>query len=742
MSFVCCSNFFRHSSDTPCPKRQRIEIGGFEHTSHQIQFPTNDCSSVNSESEILDLTCLKDAHFDWSELASLNVPNLLENIPNSGNRPLSPNSSQLAGPTEEYLIPKSIFETEFCSDEFERILNCSEMPLSPNSSQLAGPTEEYLIPKSIFETEFCSDEFDMVLNAFNDDLSELNIPEPEKLVLVTTELPQSDSTEVNSDLQQISSVNIPPVQNQMIISYSENGLPIIKYSHGIFSWSKKDVECKLFIACAQTRKFHSRILYYGTDNYENTLLFKYAANTISLFTKDERISEKEYTSKFMNTISAILSTVISLYFPHNPYYYVFKYKAINPTPMMQEGRKIPVYFLFTTICYLMQTGERNKEIFKPLIEEAYRRITTANLFKSNKWNFLKDFLKETFGIDEMKGQKRDSHNVRFDISIVSFIYNEKKNGANEKTKKFFQQVWEACKEYLYGRIAILLNENPKLIVPHSAECNLIHFEQIARKIYQLEFTDLLFRQWNSIDELIEKYRELKNDFDSIPIDFRLRAFSSNDFELLKNSLEQIKLFPIDSSSIDFFIELEYFITFKCFIFACDFCSNLTENSISFEKTFENIKSIHKSFDEIRRIFSSKEIQLPDMNYNLLEPNTNNSFSLKVLIDNFPFFITIPFGKFIICDELSIFLDKFQYFKCNLSAFKDISRFQCFSFIAELEELLVGNNNDEIERIFSDEKYKVFRELWKMNINIESIISIEERKKFLQHFKNFLTLNNQ
>ena len=178
----------------------------------------------------------------------------------------------------------------------------------------------------------------------------------------------------------------------------------------------------------------------------------------------------------------------------------------------------------------------------------------------------------------------------------------------------------------------------------------------------MKFTNLLFRQWNSIDELIVEYRELKNDFDSIPIDFRLRVFSESDFELLKNSLEQIESFPIDSSSIDFFIELEYFITFKSFIFAYDFCSNLTENSISFERTFENIKSIHKSFEKIRRIFSSKEIQLPDMNYNLLEPDVYNSFSLNALIAKFPFFITIPFGKFLICEELSIFLKQISVFQ--------------------------------------------------------------------------------
>ena len=382
--FIYCSNFFSHSSDAPCPKRQRIEIGGFEHTNHQIQFPINDCSSINPESEVFDLNCLEGAHFDWSELKSLDVPIPFENIPNSGNRPLnhyspqsagpskeclipesifetefcpdefekilncnelslslnssqsagpskecfipesifetefcpdefekilncnelslslnssqsagpskecfipesifetefcpdefekilncselslSLNSSQSAGPSKECFFPESIFETEFCPDEFEKILNCSELSLSLNSSQSAGPSKECFIPESIFETEFCPDEFENFLNAFNDDLSEVDIPEPEQSVLVTTELPQSDSTEVNSGLQQNSSSKAVPVQNEMTISYYKNGLPIIKCSHGIFSWFKSDLKCKLFIACSQFRKLLPRTLY-------------------------------------------------------------------------------------------------------------------------------------------------------------------------------------------------------------------------------------------------------------------------------------------------------------------------------------------------------------------------------------------------------------------------------------------------------------------------------------------------
>ena len=350
-------------------------------------------------------------------------------------------------------------------------------------------------------------------------------------------------------------------------------------------------------------------------------------------------------------------------------------------------------------------------------------------------------MKETFGIGEIKVEKKDCRIARFDISTVSFIYNEMRNGASEKTKEFFKQVWEACKKYRYGRVEVKLETKFKLIVPRIVECNLNFFERAARKLYQLKFTDLLFKQWNSIEELIEEFDKLKSDFDSIPVDFRLRVFSQNDFELLKNSLECIKLFPIDSSSINFFVELEYFITFKCFIFAFDFCFNLTEDSISFERTFENIESIHNSFEEIRSSFSSKGIPLPPLNYSLIESNTNNSFSLKTLIDNFPFFITIPSVKFIICDKLKIFLNKFQYFYFELGFFDNISRFKSLSYITELENLLTDSNNDEMEKMLLNEKYKVFGKLCITDLTIVSKMPIEEKRKLLEYLKNFLKIYN-
>ena len=701
VAIVSCSNTVRYWSDSPSHKRLCIEIEEFDCTSNQIHFPTNDYSSINPEPEPFNLALLGNRHFDMSEIEAFLSFYQSENIPSIDGSQLTQDSFQLVGPSEESLIIESNLQTKFCLDKFEKMLN-----------------------------------------AFKNELPKLN--NLEQSILVTTEAQQSNSSNINSDLKQDSSHSAPPAQNETIISYSKKGLPIVSCSHGILSWSENEIKYKLLCTSFHLKKLSPLILYYGTDRYENFFSFRYATNSFRLLTKDTSSSPKEeFALKFITIVPAIIRTVPL----SNPYsissYYLYRDRKIY-SKRMQNSRRVPLYFLFTSIShFLMKTGESDKEILRPLIKDSFRRATIANLFKLGKWNFLKKYLKETFGIDEIKMGRRESDYVRFDISTVSFIHDEMRNGGNEKTKILFKQVWEACKGDRRGKVVTELSSNPKLIVPHSAECGLNPFEEAARKLYQLKFTDLLFTNWNSIDDLLEEFKKLKSDFDLILIDFRLRVFSRNDFELLRNSLECIKLLSIDERAVDFFIELEYFITFKCFIFAYDFCSHITESSISNEKTFENIKAIHESFEEIRSSFLQKEIQLPPLNYNLIEPNTNNSFSLKALIDNFPILHTTDSFYTVIADKLSIFLNEFQYCKIELGFFKEIPRFIYFSFITEVEELITGNNSDdEIEKMFLNEKYNVFWELWS-NPSVQTFhLSVEGKKEFLNHFKIFLSLYNQ
>ena len=731
----------RYSSDSPNPKRQCIETDEFQCTSHHVQLLTNDYPSNNPELELITLTPLENVRSNSFQQEPLLLLNYFQNIPDSNDIPLTHDFTQLLSPATETLLSQSMFNTQLYPNEFENIPCSDNGPLIDNYPQSAGPSEESLIPAQNIDPEFCPNDFGSVIV---DDSPQSNYPIPEQPNSEITESPLPNPAIIDSDLQPNTFSDVPSIQNEPILSSSERNLSDIKCSHGIFSWHKSNVKHKLFNSSFKTSKLLHLVFYYGTDNYENIFLFKYAVGSFSLLASHVSFSNNEYISKSIKAISIIFDSVASLNYYSRPYYYfyIFNRKIANST--MNDCRRVPLYFFFTLISHLMKTDGSNCELFVPLIENVYKRIAIAKLFRSNKWTFLKKCLKETFGIVEGVVEKKDHTYVRFDISTVSFIYDEMSNGESEKTKQFFKQIWKACQENRYKRTLIEFNENFKLNLPIITEYNLNYFEQAARKLYQLKFTDLLFKQWNSIEELIEEFEKLKSNFDSIPVDFRLRVFSRNDFEMLKNSLEKIKLFPINRSSLNFFVELEYFITFKSFIFAYDFSCNLNPDSISYQRTFKNIKSIYKAFEEVRNKFLSKKIQLPPLNYNLIEPKINNSFSLKALISNFPIFQTNPSSTTtVMADSLIIFLNNFQYFKCNLGTFKEVSRFLCLSFIAELEELLIGNDNDdEIEKIFDNQKYKVFMEIWPKALLSTVDLLTEEKKEYLKHFKMFLFLHNQ
>ena len=224
------------------------------------------------------------------------------------------------------------------------------------------------------------------MNAFNNELPESNNPEHNQFVSLTPKLSRYNFTEVNSYLQNDIFFNILLILKEATISYSQNNLPIINYSHGILSWSKVNAECKLFRVSCSLSKARPFICYYGTDNYENIFSFKYAASAFSLLTSSVSVSKEMFILKFISILPAIFLTLASLDPYSKPYYHIFENKKIY-AERMQESRRIPLYFLFASISYLIKTDDSNKEIFKPLIEDSYKRITAANLFKSEKWNF-------------------------------------------------------------------------------------------------------------------------------------------------------------------------------------------------------------------------------------------------------------------------------------------------------------------------------------------------------------------
>ena len=685
----------------------------------------------------------------------LNLSNPNKNISNCNNQQTFCNLSS-SQPTnlikngqdeKELSIPESIFDCEFSPDDFENVLNAfDDKPIETGNIQ---GEREFSIPELIFSNNFCPNDFEKVLSAFDDQPSDFVNSEQVQFESSVQVQQEANNAVINSipAIQDDSIQNVSRVQEgttrsqnfqehaELSHAYSHNAISIPQLSHRIFSWSAFDVGLKNFKFSFTFTRSKTSTLHNGSDNFENIFAFKYAVNAFNFFTKNETISIEEFDSKAIKTVSVIFSIATSLNAYSQPYYYEF-WNSEAFLCYMRNCSRVPLYFFFTSLSYLMQADRNSKELLQPLIKDAFHRLLSSRILISDRWNFLHAYLEENFDITDTVPRQR-SDTVRFDFSTVSFIYNVMRNSKNEKVKEFLHQVWKACKFRSHRILSVELNKTLSLFVPDRNEYHPSTFEQAARRLYQFKFTELLFKQSNSIEELFAEFEQLKLDFESVVTDFRLRTFNRKDFEKLLDALAWIQL-QLSTHSFNnvliarkFFVELECFITFKCFIFTYDFC-NESQDGFLFAKTFENIKSIYKSFEEICKLLSSKRIELPVLDYTGIQQSmTENFFSLRELVGKFRFFATADSIQFVIIDDISLYLKNFEYFARNLGDLQNLSRFQYASFIVELDEILSvnGNNDERIDEIISKRKYKIFRDFWLFNPNIRLPCQLKIKRNF-------------
>ncbi len=95
------------------------------------------------------------------------------------------------------------------------------------------------------------------------------------------------------------------------------------------------------------------------------------------------------------------------------------------------------------------------------------------------------------------------------------------------------------------------------------------FSRAAKLLYQIKFTKMIFSNWESIDDLLLNYSQLRDDFEPIDTDFRRRVFSRGDFEKLVDAILRIRKLVDGCSEITdalkaFLTELEYFAVSKAF----------------------------------------------------------------------------------------------------------------------------------------------------------------------------------
>ena len=661
----------------------------------------------------------------------------------------------------------------FDPDEKFDFLETEEMSLDDLTKSLF-PEQPPLNERNqiaLFEQQEASSANYLLPNKWNDESSKSQFSTHQQYSTISSHVPHAiQATSNTPPVPQENQISLNKTNSQL---FDENlAITINSYSteiSGIFTITDEDlnqpasnvisrqsrqdiIKKKKFIIRLTCHKLPISDVWFKSNSLENIFSFNYAIKFLDSLGLEKGAEENNLRMTIMDNLKEIFLVVSSLPLHLRPFCYSFKYRH-RPYDSMRRCYRIPMYFLFTTISFLLETqNSKDYPKLKRLIGKPIGNFLSPSKFSSPKWKFMKDFADE-FGI--VKSFYCNNYKMFHDISTVSFIYTQI-NHPNKKVRDFFTNTWNVYKTIFNESNSHCLSADFSLHIPIGEQIGKIKpIEKAVRKLYQIEFTDLVLDQRESMNGLLIDYSQLKWNFGTRKIDFRQRCFGRSDFEKLKNSMSIIKKWLAHHSKMDknlksFLMELEYFTNFKSFLFAYDFCNELTIelDCAKYLAAFKNIKKISILFQQIRSLLSSKGIPLEPVRLGNIDSRvTNCPLTLGELANKFISFIEMDDIE--ICQitkclskELDSFLKDFPYFKVDFS-YLHLPRLRCTEFVDELEEILFRDNENAINEIFEKEKYKLLRDQWSFNSEVMSQFTTPESKNnFLRHLKINLFLYNQ
>ena len=568
--------------------------------------------------------------------------------------------------------------------------------------------------------------------------------------LLPVEKTQEGQSTSSSPISQLDEFSSSTQTSEQMSFYYKSTIPLFDPRSVIFSWRYELVGSNFSQAYFKFKKPIVKFIHLTSSHFIDALMLNYAGDLCEKYGKITTESDDYSFLSIIDEIKAVFRTIPSPTLHFKPFYGVFKATTrIGCHSKMQPKKRISLYFMFTSISYLMQNEEcENKETIITLLQSVFSELSKNSHFVSRKWIFLRVFLKKKYSIvtNEVTSFRQFA---RFDICTVLFIYNEAR--FNEKTNHLFYQIWKAALGERNKTGGIELSNNPQLIIASGKEKIIPTFEAAARKLYQIKFTELVFKKWKSTQELLKEYSVLKHYFNCF-VDFRQRIFNGTDFESLRIALERIKVQLNDYSLADyalirqFFVELEYFIHFKCLLFAYDFCNEAKckSSDFNFSNVFQEFKRIERVSDEIQEILYSVGISFDRINLESINPHFQ-FVSLSELSDNL--FAIYPgtnsLEQYNSALKFANCLNSFQYFKPELGYLpKGDSRLKCAGYREVLLTIIESNDKKDIQIFFSDIRYKELRKALKFNPQFYSETNPEEVKFYFEHFVAYLILYNQ
>ena len=200
----------------------------------------------------------------------------------------------------------------------------------------------------------------------------------------------------------------------------------------------------------------------------------------------------------------------------------------------------------TSISHAFSDGPSEEiETLKPLVEYAFNRIKNEVSDEINA--ILSKAIKSGFNIQVDQRKKGKKSQFMVDVTALNLIYYKMKSSESSKeTKEFFTALWNELKNYKkeirtnaeYGK---KYSNAPNHEIPHLKvfKTNPDYTAISFRKFYQMKFLELVLSV-ESLDGLITKYAQFKQDFSGVLIDFRYRLLNIDDFSRLNQIIPMIR----------------------------------------------------------------------------------------------------------------------------------------------------------------------------------------------------------
>ena len=495
---------------------------------------------------------------------------------------------------------------------------------------------------------------------------------------------------------------------------------------------------------------NGKCFHYKTTEFNRFLRFRYISYTCTSLLKNREFKGKVSEQLLIKTFEALFSVINSIE-PHlQPFFYLFKFTN-NDRITNYEYLDVPLYLIFTSISYLMKEPEDSaiSNTLKALLEIYFHHIIDQAVMAKENWALIASYLGKFFPIPEPKEPLKQKNYMRFNFSTLAFIHSEmRKENNSGGAKTFFTESWNACYMTAFNKelLPASIDQNFEISFPKYEK-----MESFAsfHKLYQIKFTELVFGNWNGIRELLAEHSRLISEFGR-NIDLRRRVFNRLDFEELKSGLGRIQKLIKGCSSVDlpklqyFFIELEYFVNFKSFLFLYDLNNEMKISSnkiLEYRQTIETIEQIDQIIKGIKQDIS--KILVFDSN------NESSLFPIKELFEQsfLPILSSNSNEREILINELNKEMENIShYFSKSLIYLPGgMSRFQCAEFIAQITEAIESNSPDEINKIFQSDEFKKLGVLMyffpKQYLSTDKILD-KPRKIYLEEFKTYLLYFSQ